>query len=131
MCAFKWQMSWMVFEDLAKLLSELDVLLSFADLAASSPTPYTRPDITESVKGESWFQIITGPNMGGKSTFICQHVGSFIQVGVKILMAQVGSFVPCDKASISIRDCIFARVGAGDCQACTRKTQTLICERRC
>lgn len=31
------------------LLSELDVLLSFADLAASSPTPYTRPEITSSV----------------------------------------------------------------------------------
>ncbi|KAI3688849.1 hypothetical protein L2E82_46728 [Cichorium intybus] len=128
-----------VFEGLAMLLAELDVLLSFADLAASSPTPYTRPEITpldtgdivlegsrhpcveaqdwvnfipndcKLVRGESWFQIITGPNMGGKSTFIRQ-------VGVNILMAQVGCFVPCDKATISIRDCIFARVGAGDCQ---------------
>ncbi|GAV69895.1 MutS_V domain-containing protein/MutS_I domain-containing protein/MutS_II domain-containing protein/MutS_IV domain-containing protein/MutS_III domain-containing protein [Cephalotus follicularis] len=128
-----------VFESLAGLLSELDVLLSFADLASSCPTPYTRPDITSPdvgdiilegsrhpcveaqdwvnfipndcklVRGKSWFQIITGPNMGGKSTFIRQ-------VGVNILMAQVGSFVPCDKATISVRDCIFARVGAGDCQ---------------
>ena len=38
-----------IFESIAVLLSELDVLLSFSDLAASCPTPYTRPDITPSV----------------------------------------------------------------------------------
>lgn len=91
-----------IWERVGDLIAELDVLASFAHAATSAPTPYCRPEmlggeagelvlkqcrhpcleLQEGMdvipndcvmsRGESWFHIITGPNMGGKSTFIRQ-----------------------------------------------------------
>jgi len=51
--------------------------------------------------------LVTGPNMAGKSTILRQ-------IGLVVLMAQVGSFVPAERASVGVADRLFTRVGASD-----------------
>jgi DNA mismatch repair protein MutS len=52
-------------------------------------------------------QLVTGPNMAGKSTILRQ-------IGLCVILAQLGSFVPCDAATVGVVDRLFTRVGASD-----------------
>jgi DNA mismatch repair protein MutS len=119
----------------AKLLAQLDCLLSFARVAQANR--YTKPEINDSViidiksgrhpvieshlpAGDKYVPndifldsdsqqilVITGPNMAGKSALLRQ-------TALIVLMAQMGSFVPADAARIGIVDKVFTRVGASD-----------------
>jgi DNA mismatch repair protein MutS len=117
----------------ARAVGEIDALASLATIAVKYR--YVRPQLSE--EPELWIedgrhpvieqltserfipnhvdihrdrngiQIITGPNMGGKSTFLRQ-------VALIVLLNQAGSFVPASKARLGIFDRIFTRVGASD-----------------
>jgi DNA mismatch repair protein MutS len=125
-------------------LGELDVLVNFARLAASrryARPEFTatgelmivagRHPVIERLleqRGERFVPndlyldqatqqilLITGPNMGGKSTYLRQ-------AALIVLMAQMGSFVPAEQARLPITDRIFTRIGASDNLARGRST---------
>jgi DNA mismatch repair protein MutS len=75
------------------------------DLGLAARLPDGEP--VSAVSGLPSMLLVTGPNMGGKSTFIRQ-------AALLTVMAQAGSFVPARRARIGVVDRLFARIGAGD-----------------
>ncbi len=70
------------------------------------PGSFIPNNVTLSIEGQR-IMILTGPNMSGKSTYLRQ-------AGLIVILAQIGSFVPAEKAEIGLVDRIFTRVGAID-----------------
>jgi DNA mismatch repair protein MutS len=118
----------------AELLAEIDLVSALAELAVHNG--YCRPEIYEDTRlvivngrhpvietvlppgsfvgndvafssEDHSIHILTGPNMSGKSTYLRQ-------IGLIVILAQIGSFVPADKAEIGLVDRVFTRVGAVD-----------------
>ncbi|MER2180830.1 MAG: DNA mismatch repair protein MutS [Desemzia incerta] len=121
-------------QNLAKAVATVDVLQSFA--AVSEKYHYVRPlmekgsqeielidgrhPVVEKVLGQQIYvpndvemdkdtqiMLITGPNMSGKSTYMRQ-------LALTVIMAQIGCFVPANKAKLPVFDKIFTRIGAAD-----------------
>jgi len=115
----------------ASVISEIDVLTTLSLVAIENG--YVKPDINEDDlievlegrhpvvekqvrftpndiyidRDKNQILVITGPNMAGKSVYIKQ-------IALIVIMAQIGSFIPAEKASIGIVDRIFTRIGAGE-----------------
>jgi DNA mismatch repair protein MutS len=79
------------------------------------PPPYPPPQAGEGREGAGRIYLITGPNMGGKSTYLRQNA-------LIAVLAQMGSFVPAKQARIGVVDRLFSRVGAADDLARGRST---------